>query len=367
MNEKNAADLFIGVILAIGLLIYFIFADPFLLWLMFPVLFLIIIVWTSGTSHRDEYFKAKKTLMLTVATVGFMALAAYYFKDVDFTFFAYNQNGYVLFAALLVCCSLFMGWFTKKTIPISFLKDDDRLVQETMYEDYDFQTLGDTYAYRYSKFIDSNRKKLSPAKVLEAQGDLTPLELTTHDIEMEAINDKDELKFYYEKVIYDMYNDLLQGGKNQNKMLEQYGYNLTIIHGIKSQAHFKEVLKEHSLLYYKIFCFLEDDMNKDFISIKLRWKNLYADNLHCLEMCLISSILMVRQYMNFPVGDMAKYVKNTKDKNFLGCFSSLPADFANVNSTSVSASGIAYYYIYYKIHLDWFLKDTQGVEERWLV
>lgn len=367
MDNKGQGDLLIGIFLAICLFIAWIFSDSFVMWIIVPVGFLTAWVWASGTHQRDEYFKAKKTLIATVLVMGMIAGSAYYMLDRDFIFFPYNQNYYVALAGVFVALSLFFKWFGKKIIPISSVKDDDRLVQETMYEDYDFQSLGDTYSYRYKKFEDGDgRKGLTPKKVFNASGELTPRELSIQDIEMEAINKNDELKFYYEKVIYDMYNDLLSGSKNQNKMLEMYGYCFTIVPNIKSQAHFKEVLKEHSLFYYKIFCFLEKDMQKDFIGIKLRWQNLYADNLYCLEFCLISAILMVRRYMNFPVGDLAKYVKTSKDKNFLGCFSSLPADMGNVNSASVSASGIAYYYGYYKIHLESFLKDAEGVEGRWV-
>lgn len=367
MNDKNVADLWIGVAASIAAFIGFIFLDPFLLWIIIPTLIFSTIVYGSGTTHRDEYFKSKKNLIATVFVVGFMTLATYYFMDSDFVFFPYNQNFYVFLAGNFVAVALFLNWFTKKAVPISSVDDDDRLVQETMYPDYGFQSLGDTYLYRYAKYKDEKSKDvLKPQDIFSSEGVLTPKELNVYDVEMEAINDDNELKFYYEKVLFDMYNDLLQGGKKQERMLEQYGYCFTVVDGIKSHEHFKEVLKEHSLLYYKIFCFLEADMKKSYIGIKLRWKNIYADNLHCLEFCLISVILMVRQYMNFPVGDMAKYVRTTKDKNFLGCFSSLPAELGNVDSTSVSASGIAYYYVYHKLHLEFFRRDVAAVEERWL-
>ncbi|MDD5373318.1 MAG: hypothetical protein PHO62_07840 [Sulfurimonas sp.] len=365
-SDKNYGDLLIGILLGIGLGLYAIFSDPFLLWIIIPSILLWLIVWASGTRYRDEFFNAKKVLQATVLVIVVIAFSVYYFTDRDFVFFAYNQNYYIVLASLLVSASLFFQWFAKKAIPISSVKDDDRLVQETMYEDYKFQPLGDTYAYRYAKFVDEAGQKLNPKTVAKAKGKLTPRELKIDDIEMEAINFNDELKFYYEKLIYDMFNDFITGGKNQEKMQEMYGYSFTIVKGIKSQAHFKEVLKEHSLLYYKIFCFLEADMNKDFIGIKLRWQNLYKDNLYCLEFCLISVILMVRRYMNFPVGDLAKYVKSSKDKNFLGCFSSLPADMEKTESSSVNASGCVYYYAYYKIHIDSFLKDSVAIEERWL-
>lgn len=358
MDRKDNADKFFAVLLLIIFAIYLAFSHTFLLAVFIPVGLIILYILFSGTKERDEYFKAKRNLILGVLLLGVVIFFIYYFYDEEFNTFMLYQDKYVYLTCLFFLIALFMNWFTPKSIPISSVNDDDRLVQETMYEDYDFRTLGDAFLYRGIEFKDSNGKKVSANNLQRAKGTLIPTEISAQDIEMVALNKKDDLKFYYEKVIYDMYNSFLNG-KTDLKLLEMYGYNLTIVKGIKNTEEFEQVLKNTSLFYYKLFQFLKKDMNSHSLKLKLNWKQLYADNFYCLEFCLISIILLVRQFINFPVGDMAKYVRSTKDKNFLGCFSSLPADYFNVNSTSASPSGVAYYYIYYKIHLEWFTKCTE--------
>ncbi|MDQ1340804.1 MAG: hypothetical protein QG567_1962 [Campylobacterota bacterium] len=367
MKNEGSLDIYIGILLGFFLFLYFIITDPFLLVLIIPLSLYILIVLFSGTTLRDAYFKAKKNLLLTVAVSGFFVLAFYYFLDSDFTYFVFNQDSYVAIALFLVLLSLFLNWFSKRSIPISFLGDDERLVQETMYEDYSHKQLGDAYLYRMASFRDSKRELHAPDELhVVRSADWVAAELSVLDLEMEAIDSRDRMKFYYEKVVFDMFNDFCEGCKDSQKMLIMYGYNLTIVKGLKDIKRFEEALKKESFLYYKIFKFLEKDMNNPSIKIQMNWQNIYSDNYHCLELCLMSIILMVRQYLNFPVGDLAKYVVTKKDKNFIGAFSSLPADFANINSTSVSASGIGYYYTFYRIHYKWFAEDQSAVLARWV-
>lgn len=358
MEKKDSGDKIFGVILLIILVVYLAFTTSFLLTIVIPIGLVILYILFSGSKHRDEYFKAKGNLIIGIVGLGVLVVMVFYFVDEEFDNFFLYQDKYVYLAGLLLALSLFMNWFTKQSLPISSVIDDDRLVQETMYEDYDFRPLGDTFLYRGMKFRDSDNNKISPDTLEKAKGSLTPTDISSQDIEMVALNKKYDLKFYYEKVIYDMYHSFM-AGKTDVKLLELYGYNLTIIKGIEDISGFEKALKNESLFYYKLFQFLKADMNNPALGLKLNWKQIYVDNYYCLEFCLISVILLVRQYINFPVGDLAKYISNTKDKNFLGCFSSLPADYVNVNSTSVSASGVAYYYIYYKIHLDYFTKNTE--------
>lgn len=358
MEKKGIGDKFFAIILLIGLVIYIAFTTSFLLSIVIPIGFVILYVLFSGSKHRDEYFKAKGNLIMGIVLLGALVMSVFYFLDDEFESFALYQDKYVYLSSVILVIALFMNWFTKQSLPISSIHDDDRLVQETMYEDYDFRPLGDAFLYRGMKFRDIDGRKISPDNIEKAKGILTPTEISSQDVEMVALNKKYELKFYYEKVLYDMYHSFLLG-KTDIKLLELYAYNLSIVKGIKDIDGFEKALKKESLFYYKLFQFLKADMNNPALKLKLNWKQIYADNYYCLEFCLISVILLVRQFINFPVGDLAKYVRTTKDKNFLGCFSSLPADYMNVNSTSVSASGAAYYYIYYKIHFEWFIKSTE--------
>lgn len=367
MKNEGELDILIGTVLGLIACIVLLFNDPFLIFVLLPIVVALFIVWTSGTTKRDHYFKAKKALMLTVGVVGGVAILAYYIFDNDFEYFAYNQGSYASLAVILFLVSLFLLWFMKRSVPISFPEDDERLVQETMYTDYEHYGLKEAFAYRGLKFIDSRGEKIKVEELDKAVGEIISTEIDIRDLEMVAVNDNNELKYYYEKLLYDMYNAFAAGRYDAERMQQLYGYSLTIKPGIRSVTQFKKELAEVSLFYSKIFEFLERDMNSPGIKIKLNWKNLYVDNYQCLEFCLISAILMLRQYMNFPVGDLPKYVTTGKDKNFLGCFSSLPADFANVNSTSISPSGIAYYYIYYRMHLDWFVNSPdEKVIARWI-
>lgn len=367
-NKNNSGDLLIGLVLLVCMSVYFIINEPFLITLLIPICFVLFSIYVSGTTKRDTYFKSKRVLLGSTALIGLITLCIFYLFDKDFLIFGFERDSYMFIALLFVLYSAFFAYFSKKLIPISFLDDDDRLVQETMYEDYDYKTLDETYAYRGISFVDQNGSKITPDTLKRANGKIKSLELNVLDLEMVALNKKEQLKFYYEKVIFDFYRVFTNGSKlTNNTLLQLYGYNFTFNKKLNDIDEFKIALKNESLFYYKIFEFLEKDMKNKDILIQLNFKNIYKDNLYCLEFILISAILMVRQYMNFPVGDLMKYVKTKKDKNFLGCFSSLPADYYNVNSTSITPSGIAYYYIYYKLHLNWFSTNMDStIIKRWV-
>jgi hypothetical protein len=356
-NDKNGLERLLAVVAGILILVVVVFVKPYMALLFLFVGVVVFTIYNSTSNKRDEYYKARNNLMFIVASVGFLVACFYYLHHDSFLLFDFHQSSFVLYSYLIFALSLFLLWFNKRAVPISFLSDDDRMVQETMYEDYDYQTLGEAFAYRGLKFRDELGNKITPKTASKAVGKLSITELRIDDLEMVAINSKGSLKFYYEKLIYDMYNDLIfnNGGK-QEDFRKIYGYNFTIKKGLKNIVDFRNALKDESLLYSKIFYFLEKEMNNPAINLKLNFRKLYVDNLCCLELCLIASILMVRQYVNFPVGDLMKYVKTPKDINFMGCFSSLPADFSNVNSTAINPKGCAYYYIFYKLHLAWFVK-----------
>lgn len=368
-NKNNSGDILIGIIFLFIFALYSIINEPFLLSLMLPISLILIFIYVSGTNKRDTYFKSKRVLLGTTFGVGGITIVLFYLYDKDFLIFGFEKNSYISYAIFFLIISCFFSLYSKKFIPISFLDDDDRLVQETMYEDYDYKNLEQTFAYRGTKFIDKSGTKLVVDKIDQAKGQIKSTELTIQDLELVALNKNDELKFYYQKVIYDFHKILIEQKSkiNNDKLLIIYGYNFTFVKDLKDINDLKEAFKEESFLYYKIFEFLEIDMRNKDINISLRFENIYKDNLMCLEFMLIAAILMVRQYMNFPVGDLMKYVVTKKDKNFMGCFSSLPADFNNINSTSVSASGIAYYFLFYKLHLDWFNSNLDSdVIKRWV-
>lgn len=368
-NKNNSGDLLIGVALLIIFCIYSIIKEPFLLNLLIPMGLILSFIYISGTNKRDTYFKSKRVLLGTTLGVGAFTISLFYLFDKDFIVFGYEKDYYLKYAIFFLFVSCFFAIYSKRFIPISFLEDDDRLVQETMYEDYDYKTLDQTFAYRGTKFIDKNGKKISANKIDSAKGKIKSIELSIDDLELVALNKNDELKFYYQKLIFDFYKILINDSTKltNDKLLKLYGYNFTFVKDLKNIEELKEAFKKESLLYYKIFTFLEIDMKNKDINISLKFENIYKDNLMCLEFILIAAILMVRQYMNFPVGDLMKYIITKKDKNFIGCFSSLPADFNNVNSTSISASGIAYYYLFYKLHFDWFNSSLDtDVIKRWV-
>ena len=74
-----------------------------------------------------------------------------------------------------------------------------------MYEDYEYKTLSQNFLHRGIKFRDEKGNKITAKNIDQAEGMLTPTELDITELEMVAINKKDELKFYYEKLIYDFY------------------------------------------------------------------------------------------------------------------------------------------------------------------
>lgn len=372
MNDndgKKSLDNFIGIMVGLMMVLFFIFKEPFLMVILLPATIFAFIVYTNGSPKRDEYYKSKFNILIVVIICAVVPILFYYIADDSFEQFKYEQDYYVILAFLLCVVSLFFVWFSKRVIPISFLHEDDRIVQETMYEDYDYSTLSDVYSYRGVKFRDEKGNKCTSSNVLnKASGKLTSTLLDIHDIEIEVLNTDGKLKFYYEKLIYDMYNDfVLNRLKKQDLMMKRYGYNLTFDKSIRNVVDFRNSLAKESLLFSKIFSFVEKDMKNESLQLRLNLGNILKDNFYCLELSLIAAIMMLRQYANFPVGDMPKYVKSKKDKNFIGCFSSLPTDYKNLNSTSVSASGIAYYYIFYKLHIKWFNEaSNKEVIDRWL-
>ncbi len=373
MKETNDLDLFIGIGIFSLIVIYFFAIEPFLILITAPLLIVAFIIYTSGTNLRDEFFKSKKVLIWSVIALIFFNMSFYFFLNKDFTYkyFMFNQDKYVLFGFIFICLALFFNWFNKKIIPISFVQDDDRIVQETMYEDYEYKTLSQNFLHRGIKFRDEKGNKITAKNIDQAEGMLTPTELDITELEMVAINKKDELKFYYEKLIYDFYkvfiNDKTLKNLNNEKLLMLYGYNFTFIE-CKNIDDFKNNLKNQSLLMQKIYYFLEKDMKNPDINISMNIKNIFEDNNNCFELALMTIFLMVRQFMNFPTGDLGKYINTPKDYQFFGALTSLPSDYFDIGSTSVVPSGIAYYYIFYKLHLNNFqIKTEKEIIDRYVI
>lgn len=371
MEKSNDLDMWIGIfLLGIFVVCFFIF-EPSLIIISIPLTIVAYTIFISGSEKRDEYYTSKKILFWTIVAIQFFIFCFYFLIKQEFEQFVFYKDKYVFIGFLFAIISLFFVWFNKKIIPISFIEDDDRIVQETMYEDYDYKDLGEAFLYRGSKFKDENGKIITANNLNEATGTLTPIELDILELEMVATNKKDELKFYYEKLIYDFYRVFtkdtnLKTLKNQS-LLKTYGYNFTFIE-CEDLEQFKEILKTQSIFFQKLFYFLEKDMLSSEINISVNIKNIVDDNNKCLELVLITVFLLVRQFMNFPTGDLAKYITCQKDYQFFGALSSLPSDYVDINSTSVGPSGIAYYYIFYKIHLNNFqIKNEKEIFNRWLI
>lgn len=359
MNQKDGGlDTIIGYFIFAVLFVIGIFMSPIYLTVIISGAIIAFIIFTASTSNRDEYYKSRQNLMLTVGGLILLVCSFYFLIEDDFTAFYYNQDFFIEISLLMVVISGFSLLFYKKMIPFSFLKEDSRFVQQTMYKDYNYIGLKDRFAYRGVKFLDKNFTKFTPNTLKKVKNDFKSTELDIFDLEVEAVNKTSgELQFYYQKLIYDFYNDLFfNKNKNNQKLLKMYGYNLSIIHNLKNIEEFKEALKKESLLYYKIYYFLELDIKK--IKIKINFEKIYYDNKHCLELTLIGIIQLVRFYSNFPVGDLGKYCETIKDHNFLSAFSSLPTDIRNIKSTTIAPMGIGYYYIFYQLHLDWLNKTT---------
>ena len=366
MNKENSGmDSIIGIGLIIIIFIWAMVISPIYLFVLIPIAIMIFVIFSSSLSQRDEYFKSKNAIMGTTAGIGVLGAALYFLNKDDFDYFWIYQNNYILISMIFVMISAFGLIYYKKFIPVSFIKDDDRFVQQTMYRDYDYIDLRDRFAYRGLKFRSEDGEKYTPQTLIKAKTPYKSTELSIFDLEVEAVNDKDELKFYYQKLIYDFYNDFMfDKNKNAEKLLCLYGYNITVVYNLRSISAFKKALKKESLLYYKIFSFLELDMKK--IGIKINFKKIYNDNYCSLELTLLGIIQYVRLFANFPVGDFGKYVLTTKDRNFLSAFGSLPTDYQNISSTTIAPLGIGYYYLFYKIHYNWFVSiEAKEFEKEW--
>ncbi len=367
MQNQSATpqDKFIFIFLAIILLFVGIIADAFLLVLIIPSIMVIAGIYFSSDAKRDEYLKAKRAAVFAVLFVSIINFLGYFLYDDFFNALVFNQDSIVYLSAFMLLASMFIKWFSKRAIPVSFLEDDDRIVQETMYEnDEDIAAgynLKNAFLYRSTRLKDGNGQIFDAKDIHKAKGELTPVELDISDIEIEALNGKGELKFYYEKLIFDMYNDFITNNdpKTQEKFEKYYGYNFTIDHGLTTEEDFVKALKETSLFYYRVYQFIKKDANNKDTSIEFRFDLMYIDNFHCLEFVLVTMFLMIRQYVNFPTGNLGMYVKTPKDKHFLGLLASLPANFYATNTTSSSASGVAYYYTYYAINK----KRFQNIKE----
>lgn len=372
MKESNDIDLLIGIFILSIIAAYLFFIEPFLILISFPIAIITFVIYASGSNLRDEFFKSKKVLLWSCFIMFFLNISFYFFFNNDFEkYFVFNQDKYVLISFLFLFLTLFFNWFNKKIIPISFVKDDDRIVQETMYEDYEHKTLTENFIHRGTVFKDETGKKITIKNLNEARGMLTATELDIKELEMVTINKNDSLKFYYEKLIFDFYRVFTKDKKiktlNNEKLLILYGYDITYAE-CKNMEDFKNSLRNYSLMFQKIFYFLEKDMNNPEINISMNIKNIFEDNHNCFELSFMMIFLMVRQYMNFPMGDLGKYIDTAKDYQFFGTLTSLPSDYYDIGSTSVCPSGIAYYYIFYKLHLNNFqIKSEKEILDRYVI
>lgn len=366
---KNYAQNRLGMIL-VGVLLFAVlfWVEPYFTIVFLPTFLTALVVSSATRTERDEYYKARIGILIAVLVAGFLSMGFYVTTNSWFENSALYENTLLVVLILCVLGSAGLVWMSKRVVPVSFMKDDPRIVQETMYEDGNYDiSLGRTFAYRGSKFQDLATGRILKRNELKyAKGELKPLELESDDVETEAINDKGELKPFYQSAVNALFNDMvLHGGKNQAKLERLYGYSFTVRKDVVSESDFEIALKETSLFYAKIYEFLKKDCNNPDVNIKFKFEPMYIDSMQCLELTLMLMIHMLRQYTNFPVGDMAKYIKTSKDKNFLGCFSSMPSEFFNTGSTSIAPPGIAYYFTYYSLHEERF-KNTKAVIKRYI-
>jgi hypothetical protein len=350
----------IGVVLFVVLIIY----DIFLLTIFIPGFIAMMIVFSVTSKEKNEYYKAKQVLTLSLAFTLVVIMSFYYLFQ-NFFETPLKDASYILFLSAFFMLSVAFLWLNKRVVPVSFLEDDDRIVQETMYEDGDYtQNLQRAFAYRGTLFKDGVGKKIKPTEIHKAKGTLIPLDLDLWDVETEAVDKNGELKS--QAAIFNLFQDLvLNEGKNQKQLEKYYGYCYTIELTVRNEKEFAEALKNTSIFYYKIYEFLKKDCDHPQVQVDFVFQAMYLDSLRCLEITLMLMIHMTRQYMNFPVGDLSKYVRTTKDKQFLGAFASLPSDFYSPGTTSVAPAGVAYYYAYYAIHGEGF-EDIEGTMKRYV-
>jgi len=369
MAKEDGGDKISFYIMAAILIIGIIFYKPFVIVILLPSLFILFNVVVTGSEQRDEFFKGRLALTWACLFLALIVFVIDYEMQNSFKNLIYSQNSLVLYGIIPFFISLYLMMYGKRILPISFLNDAPELFkQETMYEDDNFRDLKLAYLYRGVSFKDEYGRKLTPKKIAKADSkvDISSTKIDTFDIETVILDDNEHLKFYYEKLIFDLYNDFVANkGANQDKLEKYYGYSFTIRKDVINEKDFEEALKETSLLYYKIYTFIKKDMDSDVVSKSFRFENMYKDSFHCLELTLMLMIEMLRQFMNFPVGDFPKYVKNRKDMNFIGAFASLPSEFYLVTTTSIAARGVAYYFVFYKIHAKRF-EDAAGTVKRYV-
>ena len=368
-NKENGLDTFMMyLILGISIVVV-LFIAPIYLTLVIPFSIILLLLHTSSSSDKDEFREAKKNIIFSTLFVVGMSGSIYFIFSADFIGLNYFYQGYfyVYLALFLLFANIFIFMYRKKFFPLSFLKDSDIFVQQTMYADYKYMTLKDKFLYRGTKFINSKMSKLK-AKDIKSKNirDIKSTELSIFDIEVEAVNKKGELLFYYQKLLYDFYNLFFMETytiQNVNYLKMHYGYSLTCSYTIENEKEFENKLQEVSLLYSKIWEFLKLDMKK--VNVHINIIKVFENNRNCLELSLLFAIEWMRFYVNFPVGDLAKYVKTVQDRNFLSAFSSMPTDYKNIQSTTIKPMGIGYYYLFYQLHLDAFndMSDDEFVNE----
>jgi len=355
--NKNYTQERLGVILVAVLIALVLFwVNPYFIIVFLPIFMTALAVVSLLRSERDEYYHARKNLLIAVFLVGFLGMAFYLITNslFEYAFLHTLALSVVLGAGVLFGFGLL--WATKRATPVSFLKEDPRIVQETMWEDGNYDlTLGKTFAYRGLTFQDlATGKKLKRHEIKYAKGELKPLELDVDDVETESMDDMGVLKPFYQAAIVALSSDLSKGGQMQAHLESLYGYSFTIRKDVACEKDFEKALAGTSLLYSKVYYFLKKDMAHPDLKVSFNFEAMFIDNLYCLELTLMLMIHMARQFVNFPVGDMAKYVQSQKDKNFLGAFGSMPSEYYAPDTTSVAGPGIAYYYVYYVLHRERF-------------
>lgn len=363
-NENNLDNFWI-MSLAVVFTIIGLFIEPVYIGLLLSVIGVLFGVYTSWSSNnRDEWYFPRRDLLFYVLFIGFMAGGLYFMIIDDIDKFNENKDFFLILSFGLFILSSVMLSLYKRAYPISFIKEHpEKFVQQTMYRDDEHIGLKERFLYRGVKFLDENKfkkYKVDDLEYIEGKDDIKSLELDIFDLEVEAVNEKGDLQFYYKKLVYDFYHEFFINNLRGNEdLLKSYGYNFTINRNLSGIGNFEAALKRESYLYYKIWEFLKKDIKK--VKVKINYIKIFKDNDFCLELILLSLIQYMRMWVNFPVGDFAKYAESVKDRNFLSAFKSMPTDIINLKSTTIAPMGIGYYYIFYKLHLDWLNSIT--VEE----
>lgn len=370
--KENGPDITLYVLAIIAGIVGIFYMPETLVFLFFLAVAMFFVV-SSGKNERDEYHKAKKELKWVVLFVGGFCFLLYLmlFKIMKIEAGAFH----IIVSFLLFIVGVIYLRYFKRAYPVRFLQDDERFVQEKMY-DYIEGDLDASFAHRVLKSMKlPNKPRAYPTLV------------TTKEINHIAYDElKGVMPLGVQKAVIEILNEGFSGGKNNDYLIKSYGYCFNVLNkDIDTIEKFETFLKEFSHFYFMVYTVITTELKS--VKKELNYKQIKEQHKGIVELMMLAMLHAARYYKNVPAGNMGgalfkkdrnNYIANlwqyhkdrkiyTQNYALLAAIYALPSDIKDVTSTTVGAAGVAIYFGYYKINEEFFQNHTEEeIIKKWV-